>query len=42
MVDSNNSPIQKINYFKVDKYLEAIRYTHFICSISRVIYDIIV
>ena len=26
MVDSNNSPIQEINYFKVGEYLEAIRY----------------
>ena len=26
MGDSNNSHTQKINYFKVGKYLEAIRY----------------
>ena len=26
MGDSNNSPTQKINYFKVGEYLEVIRY----------------
>ena len=26
MGDSNNSPAQKINYFKVGEYLQAIRY----------------
>ena len=26
MGDSNNSPTQKINYFKVGEYLEALRY----------------
>ena len=32
MVDSNNSPIQKIYYFKVGEYLEAIRYlNHKLC-----------
>ena len=27
MCNSNNSPTQKINYFKVGEYLEAVRYT---------------
>ena len=30
MGDSNNSPTQKINYFNVGEYLEAIRYDYFI------------
>ena len=28
MGDSNNSPTQKINYFKVGEYLEAVRYSY--------------
>ena len=32
MFDSNNSPTQKNNYFKVGEYLEAIRYVTVNCG----------
>ena len=39
MGDSNNLPTQKINYFKVGEYLEAIRYSLlvYICNCRNIV-----